>query len=223
MFGYTPFPAIEGQPYNLTLSPYAFLWFQLQKQRVQTEEAADVAGCRTGGRRSWKHPGAGRGPGRDAQSGAWQAERRSGPAAAPGACSAWTSCANWRRWWHLSRGRIRRCGLRWPFRSRPPSPAGHEHPEAIKLELTQAVKAVAPTLSLAPYTQPANTLQESWPHPARTYAEVGRLAAEHNATAVMLLGQDAGSLNPEAIPALVQAILTGWLRSGGAALPGRTI
>ncbi len=208
MFGYTPFPAIEGQAYNLTLSPYAFLWFQLQKQQVQSEEAPD---------------------------GAWQSaetvEEEVGAAAQPAVAQATTPNAELRtqngeadlllHLAPLNTEELRKfAALMEPlarenpalritlaFAMTPAITAGSEHPDAVLLELAQAVKAVAPTLSLAPYAPSANSLQESWPHPARTYAEAGRLAVEHNATAVLLLGQDAGSLNPEAIPALVQAIL----------------
>jgi maltose alpha-D-glucosyltransferase/alpha-amylase len=34
MQGYTPFPQIGAQPYVLTLSPYAFLWFELQSPEL---------------------------------------------------------------------------------------------------------------------------------------------------------------------------------------------
>jgi maltose alpha-D-glucosyltransferase/alpha-amylase len=31
MLGYTPFPPIDQQPYRLTLGPYGFYWFELQR------------------------------------------------------------------------------------------------------------------------------------------------------------------------------------------------
>ncbi|MGC2208504.1 MAG: maltose alpha-D-glucosyltransferase [Candidatus Korobacteraceae bacterium] len=206
MFGYTPFPAIDGQPYNLTLSPYAFLWFQLQKQKVQTETEWQDAEPVEEEAGSTREPAVARAATHNLeigkQNGAADLLLRVAP---------------------LSPDELRKlAALVGPFAGENPAlritlafpftsaiAGGNEHLEAIQLELSQAVKAVAPTLLLAPYAQPATTLQESWPHPARTYAEVGRLAAEHHATAVMLLGQDAGSLNPEAIPAMMQAILTG--------------
>jgi maltose alpha-D-glucosyltransferase/alpha-amylase len=30
MLGYTEFPKIGSEPYRLSLSPYAFFWFELQ-------------------------------------------------------------------------------------------------------------------------------------------------------------------------------------------------
>src|SRR5260370_28534536 len=38
MLGYVEFPAIERQPYRLTLAPYSFLWLELQR-RVEPAEA----------------------------------------------------------------------------------------------------------------------------------------------------------------------------------------
>jgi maltose alpha-D-glucosyltransferase/alpha-amylase len=32
MLGYTPFPTIESRPYFLTLGPYGFYWFELQRR-----------------------------------------------------------------------------------------------------------------------------------------------------------------------------------------------
>jgi len=32
MLGYTEFPAIGQGPYSLSLSPYAFFWFELQRR-----------------------------------------------------------------------------------------------------------------------------------------------------------------------------------------------
>jgi maltose alpha-D-glucosyltransferase/alpha-amylase len=31
MLGYTRFPSISTHPYNLTLGPYGFYWFELQR------------------------------------------------------------------------------------------------------------------------------------------------------------------------------------------------
>jgi trehalose synthase len=208
MFGYTPFPAIDERPYNLTLSPYAFLWFQLQKQRVQREEVPSDAG-----------------PDADPPEVEVDATTKADVVQA-GAHDPVLPKQNGQAdlLLHLapgSREELRKLAeLLGPMARENPAlritlafpvtaaiAAGNEQPDAFKMELSEAVKAIAPTFSLAPYTQSANTLQESWPHPARTYAEVGRLAAEHHATAVMLLGQDAASLNPEAIPTMVHAIL----------------
>jgi maltose alpha-D-glucosyltransferase / alpha-amylase len=42
MLGYVEFPAIEHHPYRLTLAPYAFLWFELQRKPERVEAAVAV-------------------------------------------------------------------------------------------------------------------------------------------------------------------------------------
>ena len=42
MLGYVEFPVIERHPYRLTLAPYSFLWFELQKKAEPAEAAIDV-------------------------------------------------------------------------------------------------------------------------------------------------------------------------------------
>src|ERR1700745_454489 len=42
MLGYVEFPAIERQPYRLTLAPYSFLWLELQQRAEPAETAAGV-------------------------------------------------------------------------------------------------------------------------------------------------------------------------------------
>ena len=41
MLGYVDFPAIERQPYRLTLAPYGFLWLELQQRAGPTEVSMD--------------------------------------------------------------------------------------------------------------------------------------------------------------------------------------
>ncbi|MEO8050153.1 MAG: maltose alpha-D-glucosyltransferase [Acidobacteriota bacterium] len=41
MLGYVEFPVIRAEPYPLTLSPYGFLWFELQKTPEQMERLAE--------------------------------------------------------------------------------------------------------------------------------------------------------------------------------------
>jgi maltose alpha-D-glucosyltransferase/alpha-amylase len=47
MLGYVPFPAITAQPYALTLSPYSFLWLELQPAAEAPEPIAIQDGERT--------------------------------------------------------------------------------------------------------------------------------------------------------------------------------
>jgi maltose alpha-D-glucosyltransferase/alpha-amylase len=44
MLGYVEFPAIERQPYRLTLAPYSFLWLELQRKAEPAEASAVLAG-----------------------------------------------------------------------------------------------------------------------------------------------------------------------------------
>ena len=43
MLGYVEFPAIERQPYRLTLAPYSFLWLELQRRVEPAEVSVDPA------------------------------------------------------------------------------------------------------------------------------------------------------------------------------------
>ena len=43
MLGYVEFPAIERQPYRLTLAPYSFLWLELQRRVEPAEASVDPA------------------------------------------------------------------------------------------------------------------------------------------------------------------------------------
>ncbi len=42
MLGYVEFPAIQRQPYRLTLAPYSFLWLELQRRAEPTEVRMDL-------------------------------------------------------------------------------------------------------------------------------------------------------------------------------------
>jgi maltose alpha-D-glucosyltransferase / alpha-amylase len=42
MLGYVEFPAIQPQPYRLTLAPYSFLWLELQRKAEPAEVSVDV-------------------------------------------------------------------------------------------------------------------------------------------------------------------------------------
>ena len=44
MLGYVEFPAIERQPYRLTLAPYSFLWLELQRRAEPAEASAGFDG-----------------------------------------------------------------------------------------------------------------------------------------------------------------------------------
>jgi len=211
MFGYTPFPVIGKEPYVLSLAPYGFLWFQLQA--VQGEAPADEDSSQRA-----KHlleantlsagpaleQAAIHNPGLRVHGLRKDAEASLLLHLTPASIEELRKLATLASTLSQENPELR---ITLAFALTLPIVAGHEHPEAIQAELSEQVKAVAPTLSVVPYSQSGNPLPERWPYAARTYLDVGRLAAEHHANAVLLLGQDAGSLNPEAIPALLEAIL----------------
>src|SRR6202030_2959855 len=43
MLGYVEFPAIERQPYRLTLAPYSFLWLELQRRTETAVPAVNLS------------------------------------------------------------------------------------------------------------------------------------------------------------------------------------
>jgi maltose alpha-D-glucosyltransferase / alpha-amylase len=198
MFGYTPFPVITAQPYSLTLAPYSFLWFQLQampvtksepetepetEQQVETAVPAGIAAEETGSSSS------GRLPALRHRNGANLLLHLS-PVSREELHSITAMAEELAR-----RNPSLRVTLAFPQ-------------SALAAGETQAGSSGGPAFVLAPYEQPANTLPSRWPYPARTYADLGRLAAEHEAGVAVLLGQNAGSFNPEAVPALIDAVLS---------------
>jgi len=218
MFGYTAFPKITAQPYILTLSPYGFLWFQLKP--VSSEESLPEARLNQEQEEGAVPVGVGEARLPD------QGEAVVAPAAIRSRSEANLLL-------HLSPGSAQELGsvatlaeqlaeqnpaLRvtlayptgWPLiagaEARGPAraeKAGEPAGRFGDLTPNDFSKVV-----LAPYEQPANSLPSRWPYVARTYADLGRLAGEHQASVILLLGQDAGSLNPEAVPALIDAILS---------------
>jgi maltose alpha-D-glucosyltransferase / alpha-amylase len=219
MFGYTPFPKITVQPYSLTLAPYSFLWFQLQAvtDRVsstemapdleQQEPALVAAAIEADGR-----PGT--------HGNGWQlpAMRNRSTASlllhfTPATAEELHSIATMAEELAQDNPSLR---ITLAFPMAPSLNVGPEILESGRREshsrsagnLNGMVQTVASTVALVPYEQTANALPSRWPYPARTYAELGRLAAEHEADVAVRLGQNAGSFNPEAVPALIDAILS---------------
>ncbi len=213
MFGYTPFPKISDAPYPLTLGPYAFLWFQLQKAAVaeqpgQTAEAgsdlADKVLEATLAGQGATAADAARSSAGDRRSVAEVSDR--GPAnlllhLSPGGADDLHSVA-------AMAGRLARENPQ--LRITLAYPAAHSantRGEADGGSGGGLGRGGASTVEWLPYEQAANALPPRWPYSARTYAEIGRLAVEREAAVVLLLGQNAGSLNRGALPALVDAVL----------------
>jgi trehalose synthase len=210
MFGYTPFPKITTQPYQLTLTPYSFLWFQIPRaanreslqaptpnieqvvpEGLPVEVLADEQAT--------------------APAGSSRMPRIRNRAAAnlllhltPGSREELNSVtaiaeqlAQQNPSLHVT--------LAFPHN---PSLAASGDTSDLNAKTTEAVRAGSTLVALAPYEHAANALPSRWPYPARTYADLGRLATEHSANVAVLLGQDAHTLNPEAFPALIDAILS---------------
>ncbi|HEY0307911.1 MAG TPA: maltose alpha-D-glucosyltransferase, partial [Acidobacteriaceae bacterium] len=205
MFGYTAFPKITNQPYAMTLSPYAFLWFQLQP--VYAAEEPVVVQPETAEQAEQLTPVASE---QEAQ------EEQGVPAAAVHTGSAANLVL------HLapgSMGEVHRMAtlMEQLVQKNPALHITVAYPRPIDSGRGNAdggdsdVEAQIPSsaaITLAPYEERATAVPQRWPHHARTYAELGRLAQEYDATALMLFGQDTGSLNPIAVGALSKAILT---------------
>jgi hypothetical protein len=79
---------------------------------------------------------------------------------------------------------------------------GESNAPAIDAELNHA----SSNLLLAPYRASA-ALRQSWPYPASGYAELARLAAQHNARAVVQLGPGADPLTWPCMLALANSVL----------------
>ena len=191
MFGYTAFPKISQHPYSMTLSPYAFLWFQLQKVYMAEEPVVlqpEIAGeevlpvARVGG--------AG---GQQGLQGAGNLVLHLAP----------SGMGDVHRMATMMEQLVQKNPALHITVAYPRPLAGRDGSDEAGGELPPGG-----AITLAPYEQSATALQHRWPHPARTYAELGRLAREHDASAVMMLGQDVDTLNPVAVAALSKAVLT---------------
>ena len=203
MFGYTAFPKITGQPYTMTLSPYSFLWFQLQKvyaaeypvevQQPETAaEAEEITAPYDEPVRAAEHA--------DPEIPA--AAVHTGSPANLVLHLAPVNGAELLRLTELMEQLVQK------------NPALHitvAYPRTGGSREDDGIAAHVPagsSVTLAAYEPSASVVPQRWPHPARTYAELGRLAREYDASAVIVFGQDVGSINPIAIAALSKAVLS---------------
>ena len=65
-----------------------------------------------------------------------------------------------------------------------------------------------PWLQLLPFNPTGGWRPSAWPHTAQLYFDARRLTSEHGARATMLLGHDSGSLDRQALPLLSQCVLS---------------
>ena len=222
MLGYVPFPKITAQPYILTLSPYAFLWFELQLSTDGAETALPtgaevVAGAQdpaVAEEEVFACPvpvASGAQPAADATHDA---------SLAPAGSSAISvtdreqetstdllivvepaSQEELDRTTATIVGRLETAAK--PPRTLLAIPVTKD--DTATNATTQSVDA-APWLTLLPYT--AGSVRPSpWPHTAQAFADASRLASEHRARAVMLLGHGAASMNAQALASLSTCVL----------------
>ncbi len=238
MLGYVPFPKITEQPYVLTLSPYAFLWFELQLSRdgqelptgmpeLHAEEAAiDVD--------AWDAP-----PVLLQQAQSAPAEFVDGmPVRENGAVEVGTSESDRKTRTDLlivvepgSRedldkataavvGRLANADR--PIRTLLAFPAlDSDGGQTSTVPNGPQPVGGSPWLSLLPFVPSGRPQPSPWPHTTQTFIDASRLASEHDARAAMLLRHDVGALDRRALPLLSRAVLGG--ESADLAMPFYTL
>jgi trehalose synthase len=224
MLGYVPFPKVTDQPYVLTLSPYAFMWFELQL----SPERADLALPLPEAQPSeapvdvdvWEAPPVLL---QQAQAATAQNEEKrvkEVEAVEVGASDSDRQTkndvliliepANREELDKATAAIMARLGTAdRPVRTLIAFPAldsdGLQSPSA--QDSPQPVGG-APWLSLLPFV-PNGRLQLSvWPYTAQTFMHASRLASEHDARAAMLLRYDVAALDRLALPLLARAVLS---------------
>ena len=225
MLGYVPFPRITAQPYVLTLSPYAFMWFELQLSTDGAELSPEVpeiqpieAAIRVD---AWDAPpvllqqtqhepaefvdGV---PARDIEVGDVGASASEGTAKTdllillePGSREDLdkTTAAIVSRF--VSADPPVRTLLAFPV---PDSDS--------TFQATAARRVPEPVggtswLTLLPFVPSGAWQQSSWPHAVQTFFNASSLATEHNARATLLLRHDVSALDRQALPLLAGAAL----------------
>ncbi len=213
VFGYNAFPPITGQPYTLSLSPYSFLWFELQPmpsnvipdQAVQPDtEERSKAGIQTV---SVEEPV-------PLDSSSASAPPHS--TGSPVRVEVHDAVGSRPLLLHVDIGTSQELSqyvvsLARTMTSSPPEfgitlafPVrdGEEKWPAMDAELRQ----IAPQLQVAPYS-PIATLLHSWPYACTTYVELARLAQQHNAHAVVQLRPEFDPLSWPCILSLAKPVL----------------
>jgi maltose alpha-D-glucosyltransferase/alpha-amylase len=215
MLGYVPFPKITEQPYVLSLSPYAFLWFELQLsssaeellsapsdvQEIEapettpalvrdTEEAPVELTLSTSSPRT-------KAPDVEVREGQTELLIVIEPASREEIEK--TVAAIVARL--SSEDRSVRTVLAYPRQDENGAAPPNSDPEKV-----QSVGGT-PWLQLLPFVPTGGWLPYAWPHTEQTYFDARRLAIEHEARATMLLSNEVGSLDRQALPLLLQSVL----------------
>ncbi len=216
MLGYVPFPKIAQQPYVLTLSPYAFLWFELQLSTDDAELSPRLPEAQPIGSAidvdAWDAP-----PVLLQQT----TEAPYLPAAGTGNIAVQVHEPDHSKATLLilvepaSREEIDKTtatvvarladGDR-PLRTLLAFPVSDENGANPASAMPQSVGG-ASWLTLLPYVPHGAWQPSTWPYTTQTFFDASRLMSEHGAQATMLLRHDAGSLNQRALPCFSRSVL----------------
>ena len=221
MLGYVPFPKITGQPYMLALSPYSFMWFELQLALEEAPLPASLPETQPS----------------EVDVDAWEAPQvlhQQGPSAAlasdgkldrevalvdlvAGEADRLTKNdlliliepANSEELDKATTAIMTRlAGAEPPVRTLLAFPAfdadGHQAPPG--QDSPQPVGG-APWLSLLPFVPSGRQQLSPWPYSGQMFMHASRLASEHEARAAMLLRYDVPSLDRRALALLARAVL----------------
>ncbi|MGC9292164.1 MAG: maltose alpha-D-glucosyltransferase [Acidobacteriaceae bacterium] len=199
MIGYTPFPVVDKGLYGLTLSPYAFLWFELQKGPVDKrsdpvlDEAPGVV----------EEEDKSSAPDRTVLEVAGKDRllvsiALSGPGSLQNAVQAFIE--------DMKMDPPQWC-VTLAFPIFPSHDAG-EDANTQKERISALIPGpLASSLRIAPYVSDTGAASALWPRTIPTYSSVCRLAEEQHASAVLLLGDDGELQQTEDRAALARAVL----------------
>ncbi len=231
ILGYVPFPKVARDPYVLTLSPYAFLWFELQVAPAASDLPQDLDANladdwvltnleqpqTTAAAELWLHenhaehveqsvaesePSSVQTQAAVAVQTAAQVEDR------PLDLLVLAAPANREELDKTIAGIMGRFGaIASPPRTMLAFPAQENGaPNGAQTSHPQSIGG-APWLQLSPFSPSPVVFARQWPHTTHTYLDVSRLMEEHRARAAILLSHAVGALDPQALPWLARLIL----------------
>jgi trehalose synthase len=222
MLGYVAFPKITRQPYVLTLTPYAFLWFELQVASTaadlspgQPADTLDELDLAVAGQQETQFVAAESAPAADSPGVGQDSEVRSSvmqPDIRVGDGSLdlliLASPANRE---DIDKGIAaivsRLGGSALPPRTMLAFPAQTKGMATETETVAPQSMGGAPWLQLLSFAPSADGLVRQWPHTTQTYLDALRLMEEHHARAAILLSHAANALDRMALPLLARCIL----------------
>ena len=231
ILGYVPFPKIGRDPYVLTLSPYAFLWFELQVAPAASDLPLELDAGLTddwvlanieqpqtvAAAESWLHenhspqiePSAVESAPSSVQTQAAVAVETSAQVEdRPLDLLVLAAPANREELDKTIAGIMGRFGaVASPPRTMLAFPAQENGTaDGAQTSHPQPVGG-ASWLQLSPFSPSPLVFARQWPHTTHTYLDVLRLMEEHHARAAILLSHAVGALDPQALPLLARSVL----------------